>query len=268
MIDRRLLFVFLVVTLFISVLRAERARNDNLQDEDEEIDFTNDNNNNNEEDVIDAIKRFLTKKKTTTTAKPSSDSIIALLTTTQQNKILSTSTKSSVFGDMFGKKTTSTARYGGSSSTSRFDRTTQSSSSSSKDACGIVNPCKNGGTCKTLSSGRFYCFCTQDYYGKNCENKFITSGTANNDRGRTDHCVKSPCLNGGECVGLRTTYYCRCKSPFYGTNCDKRIGKREEVMDELNTPDQELQEYKRDLEEDTEDLRRAIANENILNNME
>jgi len=50
MVDRRLFLVFFAVTLFISVLHAERARNDNLQD-DEEIDFANDNNDNYAEGI-------------------------------------------------------------------------------------------------------------------------------------------------------------------------------------------------------------------------
>ena len=42
MVNRRILILFITVTLFISVLQAERARNDNLQDAEQEIDFTND----------------------------------------------------------------------------------------------------------------------------------------------------------------------------------------------------------------------------------
>jgi hypothetical protein len=41
MVDRRLLLIFLAVTLLVSVLDAERARNDNLQDE--EMNFANEN---------------------------------------------------------------------------------------------------------------------------------------------------------------------------------------------------------------------------------
>ncbi|CAF1165784.1 unnamed protein product [Rotaria sordida] len=264
MVDRRLLIIFLVTVLFVSVLNAERARNDHLQDaeeQQEERDFSADENNDiYEEDVIDTIKRFLGKKKTTTTPRPSSDSLIALFTT-KPTTTSSSPTKPSIYDGGFGRKTSrrSTPRYGGYGSTTK---------SPGKDACGYVSPCKNGGSCKTLSSGRYYCFCTQDYYGKHCENKFISSGSANADRGRTDHCAKSPCRNGGECVGLRTTFYCRCKSPYYGTNCDKRIGKREEIMDESNASEQELEAYERDLAEDTEDLRRAIADENLLENFQ
>ena len=89
--------------------------------------------------------------------------------------------------------------------------------------------------------------------------EFITSGSANNDRGKVDHCAKAPCRNNGECVGLRTTYYCRCKLPYYGINCDKTISKREEVMDESDSNEQEITAYERDLQDDNDDLREAIS---------
>lgn len=91
--------------------------------------------------------------------------------------------------------------------------------------------------------------------------EFITTGAANKDREAKDHCAKSPCRNNGECVGLRTTFYCRCKSPYYGTNCDKKIGKREEIVDESISSEQELTAYERDLQEDNEDLRQALADQ-------
>jgi len=93
------------------------------------------------------------KKNKTTTAKPSSGAIAALLTTTP---------KSSIFGGSSGRKASL------STTTSRYSRI-KSTTGPTKDACG-VSPCKNGGTCKTLSSGSYYCFCSQDYYGKTCEN--------------------------------------------------------------------------------------------------
>jgi hypothetical protein len=40
------------------------------------------------------------------------------------------------------------------------------------------------------------------------------------------------------------------------------IGKREEIIDESNSAEQDLIAYERDLEEDREDLRRAINDEN------
>jgi hypothetical protein len=94
------------------------------------------------------------KKNKTTTAKPSSGAIAALLTTTP---------KSSIFGGSSGRKANL------STTTSRYSRT-KSTTRSTKDGCGVISPCKNGGTCKTLSSGSYYCFCSQDYYGKTCEN--------------------------------------------------------------------------------------------------
>ncbi|CAF1092707.1 unnamed protein product [Adineta ricciae] len=260
MVNRRILLLFIAVTLFISVLQAERARNDNLQDAEEEMDFTNDSE---DDDVIETIKRFWKNKKTTT-PKPSSDSISALITTTKPTSIskLSTSTKSSVFGGLFGDKgkTTSGSRLASSTSRSGTGRLT---TAAPKDACGAVNPCNNGGTCKTLSSGSYYCFCGQDHYGKRCENKFMFTGAANADRARKDHCADQPCRNGGECVGLRTTYYCRCKSPYYGIKCDKRLSKREEVADESVLSDEQMNIYERELQDDNEDLRRVIANENF-----
>lgn len=114
-------------------------------------------------DVIETFKRFLKSKKTTT-EKPTSDAISALFTTTQSNRYLPTSSRSSIFGDNSGKDSKNSL-----TTKSRFDRP-RVTTASPKDACGYSSPCKNGGTCKTLSSGRYYCFCSQDYYGKNCEN--------------------------------------------------------------------------------------------------
>jgi len=51
MVDRRLFLILLAVTLFVSVLHAERARNDDL--EDEEIDFTNENNDDETDGMND-----------------------------------------------------------------------------------------------------------------------------------------------------------------------------------------------------------------------
>ncbi|CAF0959895.1 unnamed protein product [Adineta steineri] len=90
------------------------------------------------------------------------------------------------------------------------------------DACGS-NPCKNGGKCVTLAAGRrFYCLCTPDgYYGKICENKFQSTRYKTHNTPRKDYCAPGPCNNGGECISLRTTYYCRCRAPYYGINCGK-----------------------------------------------
>jgi hypothetical protein len=181
MVERRLYLIFFALALFVSVLHGERARNDHLQDD--EFDFNDEDRGEDGrnylysieeekktyffsifQEVIDTIKRFLLGKKTTTTTqKPSSDAISALITTTPSTKTSST-TKASAFDGLFNKKSSTT-----STTTSRYNRI-RSTTGSPKDACGIINPCKNGGTCKTLSSGRYYCFCTQDYYGKTCDN--------------------------------------------------------------------------------------------------
>lgn len=169
MLDRRLFFIFFTITLFVSVINAERARNDNLQD-----DFIDDNSDDNEY-VIDAIKRFLGKKKTTTTTgAPNTGAISALITATPKGRVKGETTRSSIL-DPFGKdrKTLSTT-------TSRYSRT-RATSGPVKEACGVISPCKNGGTCKTLSSGKYYCFCAQDYYGKTCENSMKNYFHLNSD---------------------------------------------------------------------------------------
>jgi hypothetical protein len=62
--------------------------------------------------------------------------------------------------------------------------------------------------------------------------EFVNRNSHDEHRSRIniDHCAKSPCHNGGECVGLRTTYYCRCKSPYSGITCDKRIDNTEDLQ--------------------------------------
>ena len=41
MVERRLYLILFAFALFVSVLHAERARNDHLQDDDDEFDFNN-----------------------------------------------------------------------------------------------------------------------------------------------------------------------------------------------------------------------------------
>lgn len=36
-------------------------------------------------------------------------------------------------------------------------------------------------------------------------------------------CYSVPCKNGGVCHDLWSNYFCECKSPFTGKNCDKGI---------------------------------------------
>lgn len=115
---------------------------------------------------------------------------------------------------------------------------------------------------KIAKAVRFLSFVSLVHSNFSFRLEFITTGLDNKDRAPKDHCAKSPCFNGGECVGLRTTYYCRCKSPYYGTNCDKKFAKREEIVDESNSSEQELTAYERDLKDDNEDLRQAIGEQN------
>ena len=41
------------------------------------------------------------------------------------------------------------------------------------------------------------------------------------------------------------------------------IHKREEIIDEMNSSEQEINAYERDLQDDTEDLRLALASEDM-----
>jgi hypothetical protein len=186
--------IVVIVFLFVSTFNAECSRNDNLQDED---------------NFVETVKRFLIQSHKKTTPKPSSDTISALVPTTTSRM------KGFIFQLNFFLCLISL------------------------DVCGGNNPCKNGGTCRTLPSGRHYCFCTDQYYGNTCEKsnqnllgnfflnipnsiEFKSTGYNTNNQSKKDHCSKSPCRNSGECIPTATTYFCRCKTPYYGLNCDKR----------------------------------------------
>ncbi|UJR38361.1 hypothetical protein I4U23_031031 [Adineta vaga] len=182
MINYRLILFILTINLVILTFNIECTRYDDLKDE---------------EDHLERMKRFLfkPKKSTTTTKKPSSDALASLFPTTPSNKHKPTQSSSGSI-DKYGKK---------------FN-----------DACNSGNPCQNGGSCRTLASGRHYCTCTEQYYGRNCEKKFKSTGPSTKDS-----CSSSPCLHGGECVPLTSTFYCRCKTPYYGLTCHKSLSKRE-----------------------------------------
>ena len=160
------------------------------------------------------------------------------------------------------------------------------------------NPCKNGATCRTLSSGQFYCFCTKDYYGKTCENSKTNpspSVTVSKNRssrishrwfeqqgsiGQRSLCQFSvpqcrrmrfvthhlllPMQNAILWHQLRQAYE-RCSEMH--SRVDRHslflsgLSKREEMVD-----DEELTAFERDLEEDNDDLRQAIASEHMLEN--
>jgi hypothetical protein len=112
-------------------------------------------------DAIETKKHF--SKRTKKTARnSSSDAVSDFLEKTPPCIIPLISRKSSATGKMHRKKSDT-------NSASQYNRI-RSRIKPTKDACGIISPCKNGGTCKSLSNGSYYCFCSQDYYGKTCKN--------------------------------------------------------------------------------------------------
>ncbi len=71
------------------------------------------------------------------------------------------------------------------------------------------NPCMNGGTCASNSSG-FVCTCAPGYSGPNC-------GT------NIDDCLPNQCMNGGTCEDRVNSFACTCAAGFSGTNCATNI---------------------------------------------
>ncbi|CAF2581943.1 unnamed protein product [Rotaria sp. Silwood2] len=82
------------------------------------------------------------------------------------------------------------------------------------DAC-YRSPCQHGGTCLNVVDD-YWCKCSTDYYGKNCESRFSNPGDLVNQ------CRPNIC-NTGRCVSLKTTYYCQCPDDRYGEHCEKRL---------------------------------------------
>jgi hypothetical protein len=52
--------------------------------------------------------------------------------------------------------------------------------------------------------------------------EYKSTGYNTKNPSKKDQCSSSPCRNSGECILTSSTYYCRCKTPYYGLNCDKR----------------------------------------------
>nr|XP_057936456.1 protocadherin Fat 3a isoform X2 [Doryrhamphus excisus] len=77
------------------------------------------------------------------------------------------------------------------------------------DAC-LQQPCRNGGSCVTLSSGGFSCICNRLYTGGRCEIE-ITA------------CVPNPCRNGGVCKAIGNAFLCSCRRGFKGLTCEKDV---------------------------------------------
>ncbi|XP_061774733.1 protocadherin Fat 3a isoform X3 [Nerophis ophidion] len=77
------------------------------------------------------------------------------------------------------------------------------------DAC-LQQPCQNGGSCISLSSGGFSCICNRLYTGGRCELE-ITA------------CVPNPCKNGGVCRAIGNAFLCSCRRGFKGQTCEKDV---------------------------------------------
>jgi len=39
-------------------------------------------------------------------------------------------------------------------------------------------------------------------------------------------CANTPCLNGGTCTVIGSTYQCTCPNPYYGTQCQLYTGSK------------------------------------------
>ncbi|XP_035478706.2 protocadherin Fat 3a isoform X9 [Scophthalmus maximus] len=77
------------------------------------------------------------------------------------------------------------------------------------DAC-LQQPCRNGATCNSLSSGGFSCSCNPQYSGGRCEVE-ITA------------CVPNPCQNGGVCKPIGNAFLCSCRRGFKGLTCEEDV---------------------------------------------
>ncbi|CAM4786881.1 unnamed protein product [Rotaria magnacalcarata] len=90
--------------------------------------------------------------------------------------------------------------------------------------CGISDacyraPCQNEGMCINVYDG-YWCKCSSDYYGTDCQNKYASSSSSENQ------CRPNICHT-GRCVSLETKYYCDCPKDRSGDHCEKEIFKRD-----------------------------------------
>ncbi|XP_056297999.1 protocadherin Fat 3a isoform X3 [Pseudoliparis swirei] len=77
------------------------------------------------------------------------------------------------------------------------------------DAC-LQQPCRNGATCTSMSSGGFSCSCNPQYTGGRCEME-ITA------------CVPNPCQNSGACKPIGNAFLCSCRRGFKGLICEEDV---------------------------------------------
>jgi len=130
--------------------------------------------------------------------------------------------------------------------------------------CGVANacyknPCYNGGSCMNIGDD-YWCKCTSDYYGTNCQTKFSQSVDSNYNQYSQSKCYPNPCRNGGTCMALTTTYYCRCRDSNYGENCEKYFSVKREDLD-----DQILDAKREDLDDQILDAKREAEEEELSN---
>ncbi|KAF8777653.1 Matrilin-2 like protein [Argiope bruennichi] len=120
----------------------------------------------------------------------------------------------------------------------------------------LPNPCKNGGTCESVSTEEFNCTCAEGYLGKTCEiQNFCIASETEEDmqcengvcidsklskickcnegyfwdqeshicRGIMEPCLPNPCSNDGKCTPFSTdSFICNCSEGYYGSKCTER----------------------------------------------
>ena len=79
------------------------------------------------------------------------------------------------------------------------------------------NPCQNNATCENLI-GRYFCNCTEDYVGVDCEKPRVVT------------CANEPCRHSANCTDLfdpvtllANNYTCHCPFGYDGINCENQI---------------------------------------------
>ncbi|UJR09239.1 hypothetical protein I4U23_013485 [Adineta vaga] len=91
--------------------------------------------------------------------------------------------------------------------TTTTSTSTVTTSTFSQDICKPLTHegCKNGGQCLIALNGN-RCFCPSDYTGRFCENKI-------------NSCQSYPCLYGGICYNLQSSFICACPDGSFRSQC-------------------------------------------------